>query len=736
MNHTKNRLLITSAILALPYTTSVWAETAENAVAKKPTSLNQIVISATKTPQSIDRVTTSTTVITAQDIEKMGATTLKDIFQNTPGLVMQYGTFPSGSSASKGSINMRGVGVTGSLWLLDGRRLAGEVKNPYDMDRIPASMIERIEIVKGPMSALYGADAVGGIINIITKQPENGFKADVSISGGANGEGQGSNKQFSVNVRGGVDKFKGSFFVSATDSGTYTEKERTNTLVKTPAGIIKPSAVAGPPSPLSPLKKIKDNYDADVSYRENANVTTLGGRGEYAITPKLTLGADFNWFTEERDGTYHATFHPTNVGVGGNKIPAFDVPVRSKDKNERLDTAVDIAYDASDDLDVKFRIYRSYYEKRNDTSLLHHQDFSYTNQADSANGGMNANVDITSYELSSNWQAHANHLLTGGLEWRDEVRDATVFSQSDGMDRRKVNSQAVYLQDDFDLSDSWHATLGGRYDQYTQDGYVDGNNQQRDSNTDSQATFRVGLLKNVTPMFNLRFNVAQGYRVPDIRELFIQKQTPAGLQLGAQAVNAGQGKTPYDLKAEKTLNYELGASGRNQKFSYGATLFLNDIKDKIQQVTVTGNVSDYYTFKNVDDAQTYGSELNLSYQLTKTLNSKFFWTELRTEDKKTGKALEFNPERVLSAGIDWQAIERLTLGLNATYTGEQTYQSNNQERKTNGFTLTNLTTQYQFGVRRQFDVFGGINNLFDEKVDKNLGSNVGVYYYAGLRAHF
>ncbi|HBQ44813.1 MAG TPA: TonB-dependent receptor, partial [Thiomicrospira sp.] len=94
---------------------------------------------------------------------------------------------------------------------------AGEVKNPYDMDRISASMIERIEVVKGPMSALYGADAVGGVINIVTKQPEDGFRADVAVLGGANADGDGANKQLSANVRGGVGKFRGSFYASTTD---------------------------------------------------------------------------------------------------------------------------------------------------------------------------------------------------------------------------------------------------------------------------------------------------------------------------------------------------------------------------------------------------------------------------------------------------------------------------------------------------------------------------------------
>lgn len=723
-------LLITSVIFSLPYASvyaSVLPSTVESSAQTKTSALSQVIVTTTKTAQSIDKVTASVSVITSEEIQKMGATNLKDIFQNTPGLTLQYGTFPSGSAASKSSVNLRGIGATGTLWLIDGRRLAGEVKNPYDMDRIPASMIERIEIVKGPMSALYGADAVGGIINIITKQPKEGFSGSVSISGGANSHGDGSNAQFSANVQGGIDKFKGSLYFSTTDSGDYTETEATNTTL--PGG-------AKPSTRPAPLNKIQDRYDADVSYRENSKVNTLGGRGEYALTPNLTFGADFNWFKEERDGTYRGAFHPSNYIMGGNKVPVFDVPVRSKDENERLDTAADLTYYANDELDFKLRVYRSYYEKRNTTTLLDYKDFGYSSEAFSSSNGMNANVDIRSYELSSNWQVNSAHLLTAGVELRDEVRDATVFSQTPGMDRREVNSKAVYFQDDFDLGDSWHMTLGGRYDRYSQAGYVDANNNKRDSETDSHSTFRAGILKNVSPLLNVRFNVAQGYRVPDIREQFIQKQTPVGLQLGAQAVNAPQGKTAYDLKAEKTMSYELGANGKADKLAYSAVLFLNNIKDKIQQVTVTGNVSDYFTFKNVEDAQTYGSELNLSYQLTDTLSSKLFWTELHTEDKKTGKALEFNPNRVVSIGLDWQTTPRFNVGVNATYTGEQHYVKNNQAQKTNDFILTNLTTQYKLGEHQQFDLFGGINNVFNESVDKNLGSNVGVYYFAGLRAHF
>jgi outer membrane receptor for ferrienterochelin and colicins len=102
------------------------------------------ISSATKSEKSIDGVSASVEVITQKEIEKMGASTIKDIFSKTPGLNVQYGTFPSASSKSKGSITLRGMGAKGTLILIDGKRVGGEVANPYDLDRISANIIESL----------------------------------------------------------------------------------------------------------------------------------------------------------------------------------------------------------------------------------------------------------------------------------------------------------------------------------------------------------------------------------------------------------------------------------------------------------------------------------------------------------------------------------------------------------------------------------------------------------------
>ncbi len=205
------------------------------------------------------------------------------------------------------------------------------------------------------------------------------------------------------------------------------------------------------------------------------------------------------------------------------------------------------------------------------------------------------------------------------------------------------------------------------------------------------------------------------------------------MQLGAQTVDARFGKVAYDLKAERTLSYEIGLSGRNKQFSYNFVVFQNDIKDKIQQINVNNR---YYTFKNINDARTKGAELTVGYNITNAITTRLFWTELRTENKDSGKRLEFNPQRVLSLGFDVNITNNLNMGISATHIGEQYYTEGGQDRTTDAYSLTNLTANYSFGDNNMFKVNAGINNVLNTKVHKRLGSNVGAYYFAGLTVKF
>ncbi len=673
-----------------------------------------LVTTATKTQKAIEGVTASIVVINQEEIEKMGAESLKDVINKTAGLTVQYGTFPSASSKSKSSISIRGMSANGTLFLLDGRRLAGEVKNPYDLDRIPASSIERIEIVKGPMSSLYGADATGGIINIITKKPTQTPQIDINLRYGQNSDGDAKNKNASFSIRGAKEKFKYSIYANKTNTTPYTQKETANVRVLQVGGPNtqtkqKPSNLtAGTPS--AGLSSLNDTYTHDVTYRENSDVTTVGGRFDYDFSDETTIGFDFNAFEEDREGSYIGYFHPSNYTTpAGGKVPVFNIPVNSKDENKRLDLGLDFETSLTQDLLLKFRAYKSYYEKRNTTTAVYYNQMGYSSEEASANNGMNANVDVTSYEAMINYILNDSHLLTAGAEYREEEREATVFDSTPNMDTRDVDYKSIYLQDEWQITDTLNATLGARYDKV--------------SNADNKATFKVGLVNKFSNMANLRTIFAQGYRTPDIREMYINKQTPNGLQQGATVVG-------YDLKPEFTNTYEIGLAGRNSKFSYDLALFFNDIEDRISQVQRNG----YYTFENISKAETKGLELNLAYNILDNLSTNFNFMYLQTEDKDTGKDLEFNPDKTASLSLTYKPFEEISISPTIRYIGEQHYTENSIDLIADSQTLVDLNLDYK--INKNFSVYAGVNNIFDEKVDDILGSNEGVYYFTGLRMKF
>ena len=760
-----------------------------------------VITTATKTEKNIEGVSASVVVIDEKKIEKMGATQLGDIINKTPGIIRQFGTFPAASAKSKSSISIRGMGSTNTLFLIDGKRLSGEVSNPYDLDRIPASTIERVEIVKGAMSSLYGADAVGGVINIITKKPKEAFEGTLGFKYGANSEGDGANSDMNLNFRGSQGKLRYSIYGSKMHSTPYTQTEKTKIRLgggkktqdelravplpgylvpgkKSPNGTpfylqadgtVKPKYVGSNGSDATADRQVgvddfnrfkddilnssmKEAYDTDVTYREKADIINVGTRLEYDVTDNVVAGLDLSYMEEEREGVYNASAHPFGfkppVGHAKNPIvghrndgtpigfvdknghpmgmcPAWNVPVNSKDENTRRNIGADLKWMVNDDLDVDFKVYNSFYEKRNTTTMKHYKDFGFQTEAQSAANGMNADVDISSYEVMANYAVNDAHLLTVGAEHRDEKRDSSVFSESKDMTRESVDYQAVYLQDEWEISDTLNVIAGGRYDAI--------------SNADNKPTFRIGAVKNLENGINLRANFAQAYRTPDIREMYINKQTPAGLMMGAD-------HTGYNLKPEFTNSYEVAMGGKKGGLNYDVALFLNQIDDRIEQVQ--GEAANSFTFKNVSEAETKGVEARIGYEFNSGVYTALTVNEMRTENKDTGKSLEFTPERTVSANIDVPLSKSLKVGLLATYIGEQEYADvmmkkvNNKPQKVkidkiaDAYTLVDLTASYAFGDKNQYKINGGVNNIFDEKVDNRLGSNVGTYTFVGASMDF
>lgn len=138
-------------------------------------NLDQVVVTGTRTHKSLKDCPVLTQLITSKDIEKVDAVSIKDILQNEiPGL--DFGRKGYGTSVS-----FLGLGAKYVLFLIDGERVAGETGGDIDYSMINPNNIERIEIIKGAGAALYGSNAIGGVINIITKVPKKKWSAESSF---------------------------------------------------------------------------------------------------------------------------------------------------------------------------------------------------------------------------------------------------------------------------------------------------------------------------------------------------------------------------------------------------------------------------------------------------------------------------------------------------------------------------------------------------------------------------
>lgn len=138
-------------------------------------ALEEVVITATRTPKALKDVPVVTRLITADDIRKTDATNIQDLLtEELPGLEFTY------ALNQEIALNMSGFGGKSVLFLVDGERLAGETMDNIDYNRLNLDNVGQVEIVKGASSALYGANAVGGVVNLITRESKEPWRINLN----------------------------------------------------------------------------------------------------------------------------------------------------------------------------------------------------------------------------------------------------------------------------------------------------------------------------------------------------------------------------------------------------------------------------------------------------------------------------------------------------------------------------------------------------------------------------
>lgn len=178
-------------------------------------SVSEVVVTATNTPVAIEGVPASVTVITQDDIRRRFAYDLADILEGAPGVTV------GGAGMTRRNISIRGMSAEHTLFLVDGQRVTSSLSamahSDFDLAWVPVEAIDRVEVVRGPMSSLYGSDALGGVVNVITRRPTETWIRSASVMGGHFDGGEGDAVQAAAYLAGPLveDRLGVAFSLSA-----------------------------------------------------------------------------------------------------------------------------------------------------------------------------------------------------------------------------------------------------------------------------------------------------------------------------------------------------------------------------------------------------------------------------------------------------------------------------------------------------------------------------------------
>ena len=317
--------------------------------------LDDIVVTS-KSNQSIEDLSNTITIITAEDIEKLNATDIKDVLLKSAGMVEIGG----GRSPGRTYVSIRGTRQSDTLFLIDGKRgnpTADYIEySDFEYNTVPLSAIERIEIIKGAKSSIYGSDAIGGVVNIITKKDSRKIYGALGVKTGAsNAKNGGDTQNYSANLGGNIsnklfmflDVNKAKREASGKNIQTYIEGlDSTSGIVKIKYNIDDTQSIYA--SYLKGEDK-RDDYKGPQTYKIERDIYTLGYVKSFE---KIALSLDYtNAKTDTESNTsafkgeHNLNTDTLDVETKISAIPYNYVIIgtgTTKDKYERYDKATSV----------------------------------------------------------------------------------------------------------------------------------------------------------------------------------------------------------------------------------------------------------------------------------------------------------------------------------------------------------------------------------------------------------
>ena len=404
----KNNMLRKFFFLTLITSIPLYGQQEKKKVDKKETEIKEVIVTATKTKKNLKNVPITVQVITSEDIKKSQSTDFKTFLENEfSGINFTY----DGGSPN---INMMGFGGKYVLFLMNGERMAGETFDNIDYERIDIDNIERIEIIKGASSSLYGSNAIGGVINIITKDS----KSPLDINAGYLYD---SSRDHKANLSIGTKQKWGSLSLAS------FYKMRTPYIIK---------------DRVPTLEKQTDPFGNEI-ITEKYNELNVAGFINYGFNPKLTfnlspkidIALTPGFYFSERNGgdpsSQKVRDHYYNYNIGLKTNFKF---------NENQNLSISGAFDRYD----KFKYYK----------LLKEDEKVYENQIWRISSQYNHNI----------FNKHS--VVAGGEIFYDKLLNSKFKNEKTG-NRENAKIYSVFTQQEWAINPALTLVTGARMDYHS-----------------------------------------------------------------------------------------------------------------------------------------------------------------------------------------------------------------------------------------------------------------------------
>lgn len=664
------KLLTASTCLLVTVSGSVQAQ--ESELLQSET----LVISASGFEQVIEQAPASISVITREQLQERQVSNLAEALEGIEGVNNKPFDARSGKTGNQ-TVSLRGLPSEYTLVLINGVRQnpsATVAPNAFNDSQSafipPIAAIERIEVIRGPMSTLYGSDAIGGVVNIITRRPGDQWEGAASIS----------TEYFSNSDFGGTTITEG--YVGGPLSNHASLQLYGRVLERSASSVNIP----GTEPSLTDNRTMGQNPT-------KATVETFGG--ELAITPteQHRFSARLDTSRQQVDNSQGQVGRLTGVG---NSPADFDRGYARELEFQRDQISLrhegDFAF-GSLDTTLTRDIVETKGRTINAGAVMDQSRFGTPRD-------LKLTTDILDTRLTNLW---GDHFVTVGAQYID----ATF---ADGLLPADItrDQYSVFVEDEWQMTDRFALTGGLRYDKY--------------ENISGEFTPRLYGVYNATETLTLKGGAGQGFRAP------LMEQTFDGI------VGFGDGGSvplfgDSDLKPERSTNYEASAIYNNrQGFTAQATLFHNTLEDKIERATGASS----RTNDNIGKARIRGLELASAYDITDTvtLSGNYTYTDSEVREGPTaasliGDPLVSVPDHMFNARLDWQATPKLNTYLAAEYRSSAFRPRNFHEPQNGGnaqgaynelgdfHSTTRLNVGANYRVSEHVTLNGVVNNMLN-----------------------